>query len=156
VKHFGIVIVALTVFAVGSVSLTNTALAWDPTVEHRIYMGLTIPEGNQPCTNEQAVAVYGGGRGVLPELGNDTVGGAGFGVFRAWVDAVQGAGLGYTVFDTHGFWDGAREDSRVMLVIGNTDKARAIADMYQKAFCQDAVYVNSIAVNSESFAAEED
>lgn len=150
-KRFGIVILVLMAFAMGSLSLTNTAMAWDPTVEHRIYMGLTIPGGSQPCTNEQAVAVYGGGRGVLPELGNATVGVDGFATFRAWVDQVHGDGFGYTVFDTKGFWDGAREDSRVMLVIGSTDKARAIAEMYQKAFCQDAVYVNSIAVNSESF-----
>lgn len=147
-KRLGIVILALAVFTVWSLSFVKASLA----NEDRIYMGLNIPGDDQPCRNEDTEDVYGDDRGVLPELGINTVGAGGFDVFLDWVNATYGGedhqDFGYTVSNTRGYYQGEPEDSRIMLLFFSHETAVAIGTKFQRAFCQDSVYVNTTAIGA--------
>lgn len=129
-----------------AVHMTYPAQAWAE--ESRICMGLNIPADAQPCRNNDTVQVYGNNRGNLPQNGLDTVGNAGFNVFLAWVNATYGGeenqDFGYTVFNTQGYYQGEPEQSRVMLLFFARATAIEIGRKFQRAFCQDSVYVNTL------------
>lgn len=152
-KRFGIVILALMAFAMGSLSFASGSLAEVTVVESRIYMGMNIPvvEG---CLSPQTKIILKDSIGEIPIKAE--VGPAAFGMFLEWVNKEHGFNgadvdpdFGYTVFDTRGFYKGEEEASKVMLLFFAKDKAEEIGSMFQKAFCQDSVYVNTITYDDD-------
>ena len=61
---------------------------------------------------------------------------------------------GYTLLDADGYWQGTREDSRVLLYVHEGDSAsratlNAVADAYKTKFQQESVLVVEAAVEYE-------
>jgi len=144
-KKFGTFTFALMTFSVISMMLSKPALA----NEYRIYMGLTIPqlEDVENCNPNEGLRIPDI---EYPLAFGANIGDAGFNSFLDWVNGEYGGeghlDFGYTVTSTQGYYQGAAEQSKVMLLFFAQETAIAIGTRFQQAFCQDSVYVHSTAI----------
>ncbi len=141
-----------------AVHMTFSAPAWAQA--SRIYMGFAIPKEakKKGCWNTHTEDIYRhypdqltlDELKVLKKKGVRQVDMKVFDAFLKWVNKTYGQkkDFGYTVFDTRGFYQGAPEQSRVMLLFFARKTAVEIGFKFQRAFCQDSVYVNTMEIKN--------